>query len=376
LNNKKIFLVTNIPTPYRIPLFNELHRQLEQLGIKLKIIFGARGYSRRKWKIDLSQRLFDYQILSSGKIIFFDNEKTIFTYRGLLRAINRENPAVIITSGFSIATTILWLRSFFKKTNYIIWSGAIERKDKPDSLVRKIQRRLLVKKAAGFIAYGTMAKHHLISLGAPPEKIYIAINTVDTEFFLNKIAENKYRDQNRKKTLLYIGHFVKRKRVDLLLYMAKLLLKTRNDFVLRLVGDGPEKEKLKHLADELNISEYVSFEGFKQKKEIIEYLRVADCFLFPTSFDIWGLVLVEAMAAGVPCIASIYAGATHDLIRDGINGIAANFTQREKIVEKIDWLLDNPERAKIIGKNASNFIGEKVNLKRSAAGFLDAVMRI
>lgn len=54
------------------------------------------------------------------------------------------------------------------------------------------------------------------------------------------------------------------------------------------------------------------------------------CFLFQTDFDIWDLVLVEAMSAGLPCISSIHAGATHDLIKDGVTGFAMNLSENRR----------------------------------------------
>jgi len=372
----KVLLITNIPTPYRIPLFNELNKQLKQQGIKLKVIFGALGYSRRKWNIDMSECYFDYEVLSSRKITL-DPEKTIFTYKGLLNVIKKGNPTVIITIGFSFATMKLWLRSWFFSTPYIIWSGHIKTKGRFESILRRLQRRLIVRRATGFIAYGTKAKEYLISLGVDPDKVVIGINTVDTEFFKTETKKISIDPRsNSKKCLLYIGHFAKGKRIDLLFHVVKILLKKRNDFILKLVGDGSEKEDLKTLAQELNIRDYVSFEGFKQKNGIPKYLAEADCFLFPSEYDVWGVVLVEAMAVGLPCISSIYSGATHDLIEDGVNGFAMDFSETEKVAEKIDFILENPGMAKHIALNASRFIAEYASLEKSAQGFIRAINNV
>lgn len=372
--SNKILIITNIPTPYRIPLFNELASQLEKRQLKLKVIFGAMGYSRRKWEIDISACRFDYKILSSKKIQLLDQEKVIFTYDGLFKTIRREHPIVIFSAGFSFATTKLWLRSWLKKTPYIIWSGAINTSDRLNPRFRKIHRKLLIKRAIGFVAYGKKAKEYLISLGAAPEKISIAINTVDIDFFKNEINSNKYNiSKYPVKCLLYVGNLTKGKRIDLILLVIKELSTHRKDFVLKLVGDGSEKKYLKRLAEKLKIIEFMSFEGFKQREEIVKYYAEADCFLFPSEYDIWGLVLNEAMAAGLPCLASIYAGATYDLIEDGINGFSVNFSETEKVVENVNWILDNSEQAKIIGQKARNTISEIGSLEKSARAFIDAI---
>jgi len=293
---------------------------------------------------------------------------------GVLSTIKKIKPAVIITPGFSLATTKIWLRSWFLSTPYIIWSGHIIKKRKCDSFIRKIQKRSLIRRATGFIAYGTRAKEYLISLGANPDLIEIGINTVNTKFF--RLETEKMRSilhKNNTKRLLFIGHFTRRKRINFLFNIVKILSEKRKDFILQLVGDGPEKEKLKNLAEKLNIKNYIRFEGYKQKSEIPKYFAVADCFLFPSEEDIWGLVLVEAMAAGVPCIASIYAGATSDLIKNGISGFAMNFREFDKVAEKINLILENHELAVNISENAKNFISKNINLEKSAEGFVKAI---
>lgn len=373
----KILLITNIPNPYRIPLFNELKRQLERKGLGLKVVFGALGYARRKWAVDMSQCKFEYEVLPSKNLCYSDPEKSCFTYSGLYRIISKENPSIIITNAFSIATTKLWFRSWFVRTPYIIWSGAIVTKGRSDSFLRRIQRRILIKRAVSFIAYGTKAKEYLISLGAAANKIQIGINTTDTEFYgaeTKRIREN-LEDKERIKRLLYIGYITRRKRLDHLFYVVKSLSIRRQDFVFKLVGSGPESQNLKNLAEDLRITDLVNFEGFKQKKEIPRYLAEADCFLFPSEYDIWGLVLVEAMSAGLPCIASIHAGATHDLIKEGVTGFAIDFSETEEVVDKVNWILENPELSKEIGQNASRFITENVSIEKSSVGFISAIAK-
>ncbi len=371
----KILLVTNIPTPYRIPLFNELKEQLERKGLGLKVVFGALGYARRKWAVDMSQCKFEYEVLPSKNLCYSDPEKSSFTYSGLYRVISKENPSVIITNAFSIATTKIWLRSWFKKTDYIIWSGAIRRKDKSDSFVRRLQRKVLTKRAIGFIAYGTKAKEYLVSLGAQRDKVKIGINTVDAQFYeseCRRLRENLIPSDGQKH-LLYVGHLCPRKNVLRVLKVINHLAKLRSDVILDILGDGADRVRLEEYVTENRLIDFVKFHGFKQKADVALFLAQSDCFLFQTDFDIWGLVLVEAMAAGLPCIASIHAGATHDLIKEGATGFAMDFSETEEVVDKVNWIMDNPELSKEIGQNASRFIAENVSIEKSAMGFVRAI---
>ncbi len=371
----RILLITNIPNPYRIPLFNELNKQLLAEGYALKVVFGALGYSRRQWNINLEDCEFDYTVLPSKTIRSRDQESVIFTYPHLNKLLKDEQPVAIVTNAFSIATTKLWLRNLRIPTPYIIWSGAIKNQYSQVSKYRKWQRKLLVKAASGFITYGTKAKKYLQSLGASEAKVHIGINTVDTVFFAQEAERwRNIVEHTDKHQLLYVGELSQRKRVDLLLPAIKILSETRSDFVLYIIGDGPDKNKLEAQVKQLNIEPFIRFEGIKQKKDIPQYLARSSCFLFPTAHDIWGLVLVEAMASGVPSIASIHAGATSDLIQEGKTGFAMDFADSQKIAERIKWILEHQEAAKDIGLAAKKIIEEKVNLRVSARGFVDAIL--
>lgn len=181
---KRVLLVTNIPNPYRIPLFNELHRQLERQDIQLRVLFAALGYRRRKWMLDMSQCCFEYDVLSSRTFeIGGDAEKTIFTYGGLFQHLRKYHPDAVVVAGFSLATLQLWLNSWIESLPYIIWTGSVKGvwtnragKRTTRSLVRTLQRKAMVSRAAGFVAYGSSARTYLIDLGVSPEIISIGIS--------------------------------------------------------------------------------------------------------------------------------------------------------------------------------------------------------
>jgi glycosyltransferase involved in cell wall biosynthesis len=369
---QKTILVTNIPTPYRIPLFNVLHKELANKGIDLKVVFDAVGYARRQWRIDMSDCLFPHNVLSTKNLS--DSQRASFTYQGLLRLLEREQPSVIVTNGFSVATTKIWLRSFMRRTPYIIWSGAIKDSTPTAAGLRRLQRKLVIQRATGFVAYGSMARDYLLKMGASEELVRIGINTVDTAYFRSETAKHRQViRETAKNKILFIGELIPRKGVDRLLRIIQALSRDRQDFVLDLIGSGSEQSRLEQRAGELGITDYVNFVGFKQKADLPYHMSRARCFVFPTYHDIWGLVLVEAMAAGLPCVSSINAGATSDLIRNGETGFAVDFSEIDKVKEKIRWLLDHPDESELMGQRAAKFIEERAALKNSAGGFVAAI---
>jgi glycosyltransferase involved in cell wall biosynthesis len=87
------------------------------------------------------------------------------------------------------------------------------------------------------------------------------------------------------------------------------------------------------------------------------------------------LVLNEAMAAGLCCLATIHAGATFDLIKEGETGFIMDYNDQKKVVDKMKWMIDHPKEVEEIGKNAATYIHENANLSVSAKGFILALKK-
>jgi glycosyltransferase involved in cell wall biosynthesis len=120
----------------------------------------------------------------------------------------------------------------------------------------------------------------------------------------------------------------------------------------------------------------VKFHGFKQKNELPSYFANTKALLFQTDFDIWGLVLNEAMSAGVPCLSSANAGASFDLIQNNHNGFVVDYENKADIIEKINFIIENPEKAAEMGKRASEFMHANANVSVCAKGFVNAIKSI
>jgi glycosyltransferase involved in cell wall biosynthesis len=367
---RKVLIVTNIPTPYRIPLFNELAVQLRTAGYAMHVTFAAAGYRRRQWQIDLSQCRFEHEVMRSGTFTLAGGESVSFTYPGLYALLRRYAPDITVIIGYSLGTVKLWLRNRVRRTPYVIWSGAIGGAE-TGSAWRRAQRRILVRDAAGFIAYGGAAQRYLESLGAPRERIHIARNTVETEFFRRETG--RLRAATTGPEILAIGDLTERKANDLLLPAFARVARERPAARLTLVGEGPERARLEAMARDLGVADQVEFAGFRQRTEIPGFLARARCLAFPTRFDIWGLVLPEAMAAGVPCVASIHAGATEDLIEEGVTGLRADFADTHAVARQLAWMLDHPAEAQRMGEAAAELIRCKASLAVSAAGFVEGI---
>ncbi len=367
--NTSITIVTNIPTPYRTPLFNSIGEKLRAKQVQLKVVFGAEKIGFRNWNTSSEDFKFQHSFLGAKNIGSQNSERTRFLYQGLIRIILREKPNVIIVPGFSVATLKLWILNMLIGTKYVIWAGAITL---PKSPIKRILAKKYIKNAAGYLAYSSLAKQILESLGAN-NNIEIAINTVDIGYFISQQIE---KIESPTKHLTYVGNLLPRKNV-MAIIRALVLLKTKKiNFVLDIVGTGSEQSRLENFVKKNKLNDQVNFHGHLQIKQISSIIYKSDCFLFQTDFDIWGLVLNEAMACEAPIIASKKAGSTLDLIKDGHNGFIIDFDDTALLASTIIKLLTDPFLAKKMGSNARKTVKSKATIDISANSFINVLNRI
>lgn len=109
--------------------------------------------------------------------------------------------------------------------------------------------------------------------------------------------------------LLFVGRLVPYKGVDMLLdAVQQLEAKTPGRFQLTILGDGEERTVLERLSHELGIAERVRFVGWVNQRETLKYYGDADIFCFPSVREFGGAVVLEALAAGLPCLVAAYGG--------------------------------------------------------------------
>ncbi len=104
-----------------------------------------------------------------------------------------------------------------------------------------------------------------------------------------------------------------------------------------IIGDEPTTEYLQ-IKKDLALSN-VHFAGFKTKKELAIYYQAANCTAFPTREDIWGLITNEAMACGLPVVASDRCISALEMIKDGVNGYIVPVEDDETLANKIPLAL-------------------------------------
>ena len=377
--------VTNIPTPYRLPQYRAFTNELRELGAQLVVYFIGKGKRPRYWEIPESE--------FEGLSVIHGRASASIPLRalGITRTIDRLRPSVVVLAWAMDPTALLVLwHCRARSIPFIVYTGetdsAAEQRSYPK--IRELFRSQFLRSADGFIVYGTSARRYLNARGVDDRRIAIAINVVDTEFFRRRVEELRgagldaeAREHYRQDTgerytlqLLYVGELLELKGLPLLIQA--LAHTERRDIALHLVGSGPQEGELRTLCERMDLSSRVYFHGYRQKQDLAGHYAAADAFVFPSLKDVFGLVMVEAAAAGLPVIGSSLAGGTVDVVVDGATGYIVDPYDVAAFANAIVQLADDPSLLRRMGDASKRRALECLTPEVSARGYAEAVTRV
>lgn len=374
----KVMLITNIISPYRIPLFNQISRYE---SLEFKVISLAEKESNRSWKINKKLIEFDYQILSGWHTFIWQKELPLHLNKGLAKVLQQSDPDVVITSGYdSLAYWEAFLYCKLRRKKFILWNGTtLFSTGSIDGIVGRL-KKFIIKSADGYIAYGTMAKQYLKALGADSDSIYVSINTVDVQYFRNAVLcyrsrkdFDKERGQYSRLMLLYTGQLISRKGLSHLLMALDQL--NDHEVGLFIIGSGPEEGKLKDFCTKKDLKN-IFFEGFQQQEILPKYYALADALIMPSLEEVWGLVANEALASGLYVLSSYYAGASHDLINKEWNGSVLTLKSIEELAELIVEIKENIGLLRSRRDDISRRACQEFSISKSAQAFQEAIQSV
>ncbi|MFJ8352987.1 glycosyltransferase family 1 protein [Bacillus paramycoides] len=169
-----------------------------------------------------------------------------------------------------------------------------------------ILRTIITYAGTNYCACSVESARFLFNKNIDNSKVKIMKNAIDTNQFINvniqdsdKVRE-EFNISVEKKVIGHIGRFSESKNHIFILKVFSEVLKCDSDFMLVLVGDGPLQEFIELEAKRLGIYEKIRFLGVR--KDIPRIIRMFDVFLFPSLFEGFGIVVLEAQCAGVPCV--------------------------------------------------------------------------
>jgi glycosyltransferase involved in cell wall biosynthesis len=359
----RVVFLTDIPTPYMVAVLRELGRRVD-----LTAVFCAQSGSRGgDWAFgaDLGFRqrtLGGLRVKRRSR----DNADVYPTPR-ILGALVAERPAAVITPAFSFPTLSAAVYGAVTGAPFVIHSDGTAYSERSFGRVRRAARRLLLPRAAACVGNSAPAMDRFIELGAPPERVFGAPHATDIAPFQAVAAQRASRSGPL--TVLHVGRLIPRKGVDRLLRAAATAAAAVPLRVV-LVGSGPQEAALRRLAAELLLD--VEFRGFVDQPGLPGVYAEADVFAFPTLDDPFGIVVLEAAASGLPIVASPFAGATTDVVRDGVNGFVAEPDDTAAWARALVALARDPELRRRLGEAAHDAVRDRTP-ERAAEGYAEAV---
>lgn len=222
----------------------------------------------------------------------------------------------------------------------------------------RYKERLLNMITTNTIVVSEAVKNSLIrQVGLSPEKIEVIYNGIDPKKFTS--LPYKAHRQEAFITICSISRLYRTKGLKYLLVAARKVIDKFANLKLIIVGDGPAKDDLITFAQKLGISEHVEFTG--KQLDIEEVLARTDIFVLPSYSEGLSIAVIEAMASGIPVIATSVGGIP-ELVTDRVSGILVPVYNAEAIAEAIVYLIENPRERQRMGENGKTVAQEKFDV--------------
>jgi glycosyltransferase involved in cell wall biosynthesis len=373
---RRLALLTEIIAPYRIPVFNALAARDD---IDLHVIFlSETDPSLRQWPVYKKEIRFSYEVLPAWRRRV-GNYKLLVN-RGVGAALCRSRPHAVLCGGYNYLAS--WQAAWWAKSHklpVLLWSESTVNDHRRRRRGVEFMKVRFTRQCKGFVAAGKSSRDYLIWMGAPRERVFIAPDAVDVEFYATLAHEARHREPEVRarhalpsRYFLYAGRLVPEKGIfDLLAAYAKLEESERSQIGLMFAGDGVSRAQLEERAAAIHPG-CIRFCGFVHRGELAELYALAEALVFPTHSDPWGLVVNEAMACGLPVIASEVAGCVPDLVENAENGFVVPPGNVGELARAMRILLSNPAAAREMGATSALRIQE-FTPEACAEGFSKAV---
>lgn len=324
----KVLFLTNVPSPYRVDFFNEIGKMVD-----LTVLFERQNAKCRnnEWISD-NFKNFKYEFLKGIKV--GDDG----SYSPSVKKYLKQDFDIILLGTYHTLTSIIAANYCIKKNiQYGLSIDGIFKHDVENKFKLKLKRKMF-SNASFFVTSGSYSVDVIEYYGGKRDKCHIyPFTSIKKDYILKKPLSNVEKNNLKKelglsdrKHILYVGQFIERKGIDILLKAFKKL----SNCELIMVGGELNDEYLK-LKSELGI-DFKTIK-FLKSDELAKYYKASDVFVLPTREDQWGLVVNEALANGLPVISTNRCLSCFELIKD--NGVIVNVDDIDSLAKEIKNIL-------------------------------------
>lgn len=315
----KLAVLTNILTPYRLPLFEELAVRCDDF----RVLVMAGAHRNRSWSLPSSH--FSVEVLPGWHVQLPNREEPIHINHGVARALRRFAPDAVLDGCYTPASWAAYRYCRRQRIMHVPWGELTLQDGAEKSYSKRWIRRRIVSGSAAAVASSTATRDAFVHYGMPARNVLLATMPVQSDFFraaageLRSGEDGGLRRNRAAPLLLAAGQLVDRKGYPELFAAVARLQSTIPGIQLVIAGDGPRRAEYETMIRDLGLRG-VRFLGFVPPRDLAAWFVAADAFVFPSRFDCFGAVVPEAMAAGAVIVASRHAAATLDLVTDGETG--------------------------------------------------------
>ena len=356
MKKKSVLWLLNIPSPYKIDFFNEFGKYCELTAVFERKKANYRDNSWNDYNVKNFKAVFPESIpvgVESGFI------------PGIISLLKKDYDVIVIGSYHS--PTGMLAISYMRIAHIpyvIIGDGGIPKEAHGINVLKEKVKSHFIRGASRYLSTGKTHDQYYRKYGADMDRVRrLHFSSIwEKDILDNKISDdskNSIRKElgiGEEHVILYVGQFIYRKGLDILLGSTRYL---GEDTGIYMVGGNIE--------DYLNVSSFSKTQiqdflnnphihsiPFKPKNELTRYYQASDVFVFPTREDIWGLVVNEAMANGLPVISSDKSLAATEMIEDGVNGILLydSMLNDHGVAEAINSLIYEHDRLEYMSINA------------------------
>lgn len=332
----RVGFLTIAPSPY----IQDLFRVLADDGrIQPTVYYQESSSPAFDWR---PSTLPDYwQHLPSRTVSFLGAR--LFLSPTAIRLISARSYDAFVVGGYASLTSqrlMRWLRR--RGIPWVFWGEipGYQRRGIIGSALRTLAMRPAIQGCHGVAAVGHRAAafyENAVHGRCPVRSIpYYA----DVSAFRNTVPAAE-RAEDRPVQLLFCGQLVERKGVLELIQVVLRLLQSDFKVQLTLLGKGPLESALQSMIPETFRGRF-EFAGFRQTEELPEFFAAADIFVLPSLHDGWGVVINQALAAGLPIVSTDAVGAAVDLVENGVNGRIVAAGDEQQLYQALLELIQSP----------------------------------
>ena len=355
VSKMKVLYVTTAAAPYKVEMFECLGEMCD-----LDVVFEKKteAYREDGWLRNKFSNFNAYYLRG----INFGN--TIISL-DIISLVQKNRYDCIIIGVYSTPSQIL-AQIYFWINNipYLLSSDGGFVNEEP--FIKHCIKKIIVSRASYWLSPSKNSSEYLKYYGAQNDRIFLyPFSSIKDEDVLKKedgeSERQFFREKNNiieKNVVLYVGQIIHRKGIDIILKTAKKL-----ENVGFYIAGGIATDEYANMVEELGLKN-VHFVGFKDKGELAEYYRSSNVFVLPTREDIWGLVVNEAMAYGVPVITTRTCNAGVEMIKNDKVGTLLNDNNEDELTAAIlKWITKNNWTSHDVLEIAKQYTIEKSALR-------------